>query len=102
MRIGAVEPISRQATLAHVAALAGADQVLFTLWPVRSGQAARFVAGLSFTAQLAGETTGSFLAEPTDLTSNGRYLSGSREVSRMFSSDVAQIGPGFLQCFTPT
>jgi hypothetical protein len=58
---GRNNPFIGEVTLAHAAALAGAVEILFTLWPVRSSLGSRFVAEM-IAARSAGQPMREFLA----------------------------------------
>ena len=59
---GRANPFVGDLTIAHAAAMAGARQVLYTLWPIMSSRGASFVDRL-VNARADGQITASFVAE---------------------------------------
>lgn len=58
---GRSNPFVGEATLAHAAALAGAGEILYTLWPIRPGDGAGIVVGM-LESRGQGQTMRKFLA----------------------------------------
>jgi CHAT domain-containing protein len=77
---GRSNPFVGGATVAHAGALAGANQVLFTMWPVRSTRGAEFLRGL-IDARTSGTTT-------------AEYLASVYERDRIRAGDFAIMRPG--------
>lgn len=58
---GRSNPFLGEVTLAHAAALAGAGEILYTLWPIRPSVGSRFLTGM-FEARANGQTMREYLA----------------------------------------